>query len=91
MSSVTRNTTHQSTDNITRACQRRHAMLIVQPDLCSGGTIDGSTDKRSEQDDITPTFALIRILVKNCLCGYNFSIPEGGRREGERKNKALCY
>lgn len=52
-------------------------------DLCLGGAIDPTANVRIHgTNTLTHTFALICVFVQNCLCGYNFSIPE---RERERE------
>lgn len=88
MSNGTRNTTQQSLGNIREVC---HILYIMT--LCSrrlglplGGALHVSAQSRTKgADALTHTFALICVFVKNCLCRYNFSIPE---RERERETKS---
>ena len=39
------------------------------------------TGVSSLTDVLTHTFALICVFVKDCLCGYDFSIPEREREK----------
>lgn len=62
-------------------CHVLYTVITVQqvPDLHLGGALA----RAKGTDALTHTFALICVFVKNCLCRYNFSIPE---REKEKKS-----
>lgn len=84
MSNGTRNTTHQSLGNVREVCHILYIMTLCSRclDLHLGGALSLTAQSRTKGTDaLTHTFALICVLVKNCLCRYNFSIPEGEREK----------
>lgn len=67
------------------ALLKRDATHCTLWSLCScclcAKTIDQMWGREPGTETFTRTFALIRVFVKNCLCGHNFSIPEREREK----------